>query len=56
MSKNTPTGKNGFSDAPGSAIEKRKLEHVQIVLGKQVEYKFKKTGFEEIDFEHNTLP
>ncbi len=37
-------------------IEQRKLEHVQIVLEKNVEYKNKSTGFEKIDFEHNALP
>jgi isopentenyl-diphosphate delta-isomerase len=44
------------TDAPGSAIQQRKLEHVQIVLDKQAGYKNKTTGFELVDFEHNALP
>lgn len=39
-----------------TSIEQRKLEHVQIVLEKNVEYRNKTTGFERIDFEHNALP
>ena len=44
------------TDAPGSGIEQRKLEHVDIVLNQHVEYKHKKNGFEEIEFEHCALP
>ncbi len=44
------------TDAPGSGIEQRKLEHVDIVLNKPVEYREKKNGFEAIEFEHTALP
>ena len=44
------------SDSPGSEIEKRKLEHVEIVLNQKVEARFKSNGFEVIDFEHCALP
>lgn len=51
MERKTP-----MSASPGSGIEQRKLEHVQIVLGKNVEYRLKKTGLEQIEFAHNALP
>lgn len=44
------------SDSPGSEIEKRKLEHVEIVLNQKVEARFKTNGFEAIEFEHCALP
>jgi isopentenyl-diphosphate delta-isomerase len=44
------------SDSPGGGIERRKLEHVEIVLNKQVEAREKTTGFELMEFEHCALP
>lgn len=39
-----------------SATEKRKDSHLRICLGKEVEFLFKRSGFEEIDFIHTALP
>ncbi len=44
------------SDSPGGGIEKRKLEHVEIVLNQQVEMRRKTNGFEAVEFEHCALP
>lgn len=55
--KNSKEGKAVLSsDSPGSEIEKRKLEHVEIVLNQKVEARFKSNAFEAIEFEHCALP
>jgi len=39
-----------------SEIERRKAEHINLVLNRNVQARAKSTGFEDIDFVHNAIP
>lgn len=51
MSKSTPKHKESSRSSA-----RRKRDHVDIVLNKDVTFREKTTGFEEVDFIHNALP
>jgi isopentenyl-diphosphate Delta-isomerase len=51
MSKFTPSKKESSRSSA-----RRKRDHVEIVLSKEVTFRDKTTGFENIDFIHNALP
>jgi len=51
MRKSTPNQKES-----SSVSARRKRDHVDIVLNKDVTFRGKSTGFEEVDFIHNALP
>ena len=42
--------------ATPSATEGRKAEHVDLVVSERVEHRAKRTGFDDLNFEHNALP
>ncbi len=51
MSKSTPKKKESSRSSA-----RRKRDHVDIVLNKDVAFRTKTTGFEDVDFIHNALP
>ena len=56
MLKNIHLYHNIKTDIRFMKISKRKFEHIQVVLEKDIQFRKKTTGFEDYDFIHCALP
>src|SRR5713101_5475889 len=56
MAKNSHQGRGASETTRRQTTSRRKREHVEIVLNRDVSFRSKTSGFEYWEFEHNALP